>query len=179
MLPNPWQTDLRKWPARQSSVTRIVVLGIGNSLRSDDAAGVLVARGLQNTCIARELDSFLVIDAGHAPENLTAEVRRFAPHLVILVDAAEMGQVPGTIGWIEMQEIDGLSASTHTMPLSMLSQYLILELGCQVKILGIQPQSTEVGELVSREVLHAVNQIVSYLAELLPEIVTFDHETLN
>ncbi len=173
------QQRLGQWAALQNKPPRVAVLGIGNSLRSDDAAGVLVARGLARTRLARDFDSFLVIEAGHAPENATAELRRFAPQVVILIDAAEMGQAPGTVGWIQLKEIDGLSASTHTMPLSMLSRYLILELGCEVKILGIQPKSTEIGESVSREVLQAVEGIVSGLVELLPEIMTFDPQTLN
>ena len=179
MLPVSWKTPLREWAARQNKGSRIAVLGIGNSFRSDDAAGVLVARGLAKSRLRRDPDSFLVIEAGYAPENVTAELRRFAAQVVILVDAAEMGAAPGAIRWVEMDEIDGLSASTHSMPLSMLSKYLILEWDCEVKILGLQPRSTEIGESVSSEVLQAVDEIVAGLAELLPEIVTFEHLTLN
>ncbi len=174
-----WRTPLRQWTARQNKDSRIAILGIGNSFRSDDAAGPLVARGLIQTRLTRDFDSFLVIDAGLAPENATAKLRRFAPQAVLLIDAAEMGERPGTIRWIEMDEIDGMSASTHTMPLSLLAKYLILEINCEVKILGIQPRSTEVGESVSREVLDAVEETVHGLDELLPEIVTFERPTLN
>jgi hydrogenase 3 maturation protease len=179
MSPSPWQTDLRQLAALQNRPPRIAILGIGNTLRSDDAAGPLVARGLERSSLAREHDSFLIIDAGQAPENTTAELRRFAPPVVLLVDAAEMGEAPGTIRWIEMKEIDGMSASTHTMPLSLLSNYLILELGCEVKILGIQPFSTELGESVSREVLRAVDEVVQGCTESLSEKVTFVHPALN
>ncbi len=179
MSSSPWQADLQKWSTRLNKSSRIAFLGIGNTFRSDDAAGVLAARGLARSRFARDFNTFLVIEAGHAPENATAELRRFAPQVIILIDAAEMGEAPGTIRWIEMEEIDGMSASTHTLPLSMLSKYLILELACEVKILGIQPRSTEIGELVSREVLQAVDEVVGCLAELLPEIVTFEHQTLN
>jgi hydrogenase 3 maturation protease len=179
MSPSPWQTSLQQWAALQNRVFRIAVLGIGNSFRSDDAAGVLAARGLAESSFTQNLDSLLAIEAGQAPENVTAELRRFAPQGVILIDAAEMGEAPGMIRWIEMKEIDGMSASTHTMPLSMLAKYLILELGCEVKFLGIQPRSTDIGESVSRDVLQAVDEIVNGLAVLLPEIVTFGHQTLN
>ena len=171
-----WQELLRQWITRQN---RVAILGIGNPLRSDDAVGVLVARRLADSGLIRDLDSVLVMEAGHAPENATAGLRRFAPQVVLLIDAAEMGDVPGTIRWVDMEEIDGMSASTHTLPLSMLAKYLVLELGCEVKILGIQPGSTEIGESVSKEVLQAVDEIVSALAELLPEIVTFEHPSLN
>jgi hydrogenase 3 maturation protease len=120
-----------------------------------------------------------VIEAGHAPENTTAELRRFRPEYVILIDAAEMSDVPGAIRWIEIDEIDGMSASTHTLPLSMLAKYLTLELDCEVNILGIQPQSMEIGESVSRGVLQAVDEIGNGLAVSLPEIVTFEHQGMN
>jgi len=143
------------------------LLGIGNPLRSDDAAGVLVARGLAQNRLTPDLDSVLIIDAGHAPENHTGALRRFRPDLVTLIDAAEMGLPPGEIRWVGMDEIDGMSASTHTLPLSMLAKYLTLEHGCDVNLLGIQPRSTEIGELVSADVLQAVNDIVEELAGLL------------
>jgi hydrogenase 3 maturation protease len=174
-----WEQLLRQGIRRQNRPSRVAVLGIGNPLRSDDAAGVLVARQLSGSRLVQDLAPVLVIEAGHAPENVTAELRQFAPQLVILVDAAEMSEAPGTIRWIGLEEIDGMSASTHTLPLSMLAKYLILELDCEVKVLGIQPQYTEIGESVSRDVLRAVDEIVSRLAELLPEIVTFEHPTLN
>jgi hydrogenase 3 maturation protease len=179
MSPRTWPENLQAWTARQSRTARVVVLGVGNSMRSDDAAGPLVAHRLAKSGLACNPDSFLVIDAGNAPENTTAELRRFAPQLIILIDAAEMGAAPGTIRWIEMEEIDGMSASTHTMPLSMLAKYLVLELGCEVKILGIQPQSTEIGESVNRGVLLAVDEVVDGLVNVIPKIVTFEHQTLN
>jgi hydrogenase 3 maturation protease len=179
MLPSSWQTSLPLRVTPQNNLPRIAVLGIGNSLRSDDAAGPLVARGLMDSRLMQSFDSFLVIDAGHAPENATAGLRRFAPQIVILIDAAEMGEAPGTIRWIRVEEIDGMSASTHTMPLSMLSKYLILELDCEVNILGVQPQSTEIGESVSADVLQAVDEIVRELAGSLSKIVTFDDQTSN
>ena len=179
MSPGTWQTTLQQWASRQSRLPRIAILGIGNTLRSDDAAGPLVARGLVKSRLARDFDCFLVIDAGQAPENTSGELRHFIPQVIILIDAAEMNELAGTIRWLEMEEIDGMSASTHTMPLSMLSKYLILELGCEVKILGIQPRSTEVGESVSQEVLKAVDEIVTGLPISLSEIMTFELQTMN
>jgi hydrogenase 3 maturation protease len=157
---------LEQQAARQSRLPRIAILGIGNPLRSDDAAGVLVARRLAPSHFTRDRDSVLILDAGHAPENTTAEVRRFAPEIIILIDAAEMGEAPGAIRWVGIHEIDGMSASTHTMPLSMLAKYLLLELDCEVGVLGIQPESNEIGDSISEKVLQAVEEIVNGLTRL-------------
>ncbi len=107
------------------------------------------------------------MDAGQAPENATAELRRFAPDIILLIDAAEMNEEPGSIRFINMEELDGMSASTHSMPLSMLARYLTLELGCEIKLLGIQLQSNEVGESISPPVLKSVGEIADELSGLL------------
>jgi hydrogenase 3 maturation protease len=163
-LPNTWKTSLHlllKQPGNKPGVqTKIALMGIGNNLRSDDAAGILVARALIESGLIGDLKHVLVMDAGHAPENRTAELRRFAPDVVLLIDAAEMGETPGTIRWIQMEDLDGMSASTHSMPLSMLANYLTLELHCEVALLGIQPGSNDFGETVSAEVLQATDEIV-------------------
>jgi hydrogenase 3 maturation protease len=124
---------------------------------------MLVARALSE----RAGPDLLIVEAGHAPENRTGELRSFAPNLVLLIDAAEMGKAHGTVAWISEDDIDGMSASTHSLPLSMLAKYLTLELGCKVMLLGIQPASNEVGETVSAEVLRAVEEVAEGLDEVI------------
>ncbi len=165
MSPNSWQASLQSLLNRQKTDSRIAIIGIGNTFRSDDAAGILVARDLMGSRIIRDVGMVLVIDAGHAPENATSQLRRFEPGLVLLIDAAEMGEMPGTIRLINMDEIEGMSASTHSLPLSMLADYLILELGCDIRLLGIQLKSNAVGESVSPEVMQAVRAIVDHLLQ--------------
>ncbi len=146
---------------------RIAIVGIGNTLRSDDAAGMLVARALSQRMCATDQDHVLVLEAGQAPENYTADIRGFRPGVIVLVDAADMGKEPGAVEWISEDDIDGMSASTHSLPLSMLVKYLTLELNCKVMLLGIQAISNDVGETVSAEVLEAVKEIVNGLEEAI------------
>ena len=90
-------------------------------MRSDDTAGVLIARSLSQHV---STDQVLILEGGPAPENRTGELRRFAPDLVLIVDAAEMGEPSGAVLWISEDDVDGMSASTHSLPLSMLVHYL-------------------------------------------------------
>lgn len=163
MSPSSWQTSLQQLLSQQEAKPRIALVGIGNVFRSDDAAGILIADRLIESRSISNLNTVLVIDAGHAPENSTADLRRFAPNVVLLIDAADMEEAPGTIRWIEMDEIEGMSASTHTLPLSMLAKYLILELNCKIALLGIQPKSNDVGEVISKEVADAVDIVIEGL----------------
>lgn len=130
-----------------------------------------MARALLESRFTRDLEHVLIMDSGHAPENSTAALRRFAPEIILMIDAAEMNERPGSIRWIDMNELDGMSASTHSMPLSMLARYLTLELNCEIKLLGIQPQSNTVGEWVSPQVVESVNEIVaSLISSLSPKV---------
>jgi hydrogenase 3 maturation protease len=171
ILPNTWKTALslllKRLTSNPAKPARIAILGVGNQFRSDDGAGVLIARALSKCECTQDTDHLLVIEAGHAPENTTGELRRFDPDLVLIIDAADMGETPGTIRWIPAEDIDGMSASTHSLPLSILAQYLTLEINCTVALLGIQPDSNEVGEQVSPEVLQAVHEIVEELEALI------------
>jgi hydrogenase 3 maturation protease len=170
-LPATWKTPLnlllQKLAAEAGKQPLVAIVGIGNTFRSDDAAGMLIAQALSQLECAADRTHLLICEAGHAPENKTAELRKFAPDLVLLIDAAEMGKEPGTVEWISEEDIDGMSASTHSLPLSMLAKYLTLELGCQVTLLGIQAASNEVGETVSAEVLQAVQKVAAGLDEAL------------
>jgi hydrogenase 3 maturation protease len=142
---------------------RVAVMGIGNEYRGDDAAGVLVARSLAR--IAG--DHLLVVEAGLAPENQTAALRRFQPDLVLIVDAAELGEDPGSVRWLSWQETDGLTASTHTTPPSLLGRFLAESLACEVVLIGIQPDDTSFGAPLSVEVAAAVNAISESIKALL------------
>ena len=84
-----------------------------------------------------------MIEAGPAPENHSYQLRRFQPDLVILIDAAQMNLAPGEIRLIDLNAIDGFGASTHTTPLALFAHYLRGELGCEILLIGIQPDDTD------------------------------------
>lgn len=143
---------------------RVAVLGIGHELRGDDAVGVMVARGLVQAGFALRPET-LVIEAGSAPENFTGPLRRFQPDWVVLVDAAELGLAPGAIQWLDWRETVGLSASTHTLPLALLGQFLTTELACRVALIGIQPATTALDAPLSASAQEACEAVVRALLD--------------
>jgi hydrogenase 3 maturation protease len=153
------------------SPPRFVILGIGNEFNGDDAAGVAVVRRLQAALAANT--NVLVLDGGTAPENFTGPIRRFSPRLVVLVDCADIGAYPGSIAWLEMDELEGFSASTHTLPPTVLAHFLSDEIGCEVGLIGIQPESINFGARLSEPVALAVKAIVDQLLSIFsPKIDT-------
>lgn len=129
----------------------------------DDAAGVLIVRALQPLAVGRP--HLLVLDAGPAPENFTGPLRRFAPDLVLLVDAAQMDEPPGTLRCLAWQDTSGFSASTHTLPPYVLAGYLSSEMHCHVGLLGIQPAQNILDTPLSPVVAEAVAQAVQAIRE--------------
>ena len=167
MLQTSWINSLtRSLPRKQDnrlSLPRTCLIGIGSDLRGDDSAGLVVIRQMLQHSYA---DNLCLIEGGPAPENVTGQIRAFHPDLVILVDAAHMDMPPGTIQWIPLESIDGMSASSHSLPLSMLASYLTAEIGCEVTVLGIQPVQNEIGFGLSSFVKSAVDEIVIELGKI-------------
>ncbi|MBX3083273.1 MAG: hydrogenase 3 maturation endopeptidase HyCI [Anaerolineae bacterium] len=165
MLVRTWKKSLRLTLKRLASVRRAVkvaVIGIGHPLCGDDAVGVVVARVLRP--LAQGQASLLIIDAGAAPENCTGTLRRFQPDLILMIDAAQMALPCGAIRWLDWHEITGVSASTHALPLSMFASYIIAELGCEIAMLGVQPDSTSLCPTLSPAIKQAACRLTGELA---------------
>jgi hydrogenase 3 maturation protease len=144
-----------------------MVLGIGNRLGGDDAAGTLVVDALnQERRKPNEslLGKIMAIDAGTAPESYTSVIRHERPDLLILVDAADMGLAPGTLRIITPDRISTVSFSTHHMPLSMLISY-VTEFCGNVLLVGLQPERTETGTGISKAVRESVSELVEVVLE--------------
>lgn len=140
---------------------RVVVVGTGNPLRGDDAAGSLVARRL--ACRHER-----VIDAEDVPESILGEVIASAPTTVAFVDAVDMGAPAGSVALLEPQQLAGYWPSTHRSSLALLASYLGQAAAADVVVLGIQPAQLGWRVPLSREVGEAVSCVVALLSGFLP-----------
>ena len=144
---------------------RTAFVGVGQELRGDDAAGVLAVRALESAFASLprgggpEPAPFF-FEAGPLPEASAGPLRRFRPDGVVFLDAADLGEPPGSVGWIEPDGIDDESAGTHAFPLQGFSRYLQNELGCRIALIGIQPRQMEFDSPASPEVVSAIDEIV-------------------
>ena len=155
-------------------VSGTIILGIGNRLGGDDAAGTCVVDmlnpALRALSAGRYRDKALLpaeimaIDAGTAPESYTSVIRQHRPDLLILVDAADMGLPPGALRTIAPEKISVLSFSTHHMPLSMFIAY-VKEFCGKVLLVGVQPERTETGRGISRAVRKSVKKLAEAIVE--------------
>ena len=144
-----------------------IVLGIGNRLGGDDAAGthavdMLNRRRKKATGSSRS--DIMAIDTGTAPESYASVIRQHRPDLLIMVDAADMGLPPGTLRIIPPEKISVLSFSTHHMPLSMLVSY-VNEFCGKILLVGVQPEGTEMNKYLSKVVRKSVKELVELIQE--------------
>lgn len=150
-----------------NSAEKIALLGVGSEFRCDDACGMLVAEKLKESCRSQH-KKFRVFFGATAPENLTGEIKKFKPSHVIIVDAADTGKKAGSITLIKPRQATGISFSTHQLPLSIMVEYLMQSVSCEVVIIGIQPKTTKFGSGISRE----VKKSVSYLSGAIKAIIS-------
>ncbi len=161
------QTLKNQLKKKLEGVYRLGILGIGSELRGDDAVGLWVARGLgrkSKTAGPVEMRAFL----GHtAPESLTGEIKKFRPTHLLIVDAVSMDRPPGEARLFDAQDIsEGISFSTHRMPLKILANYLCRSFPCSIMVLGIQPQVTDFGRKPSRAVQAGARTVCRMIREI-------------
>jgi hydrogenase 3 maturation protease len=159
--PGPWKARLARELGRPE---KLVVLGVGNVAKGDDAAGVRAAEALSRL-VSPQICPRLKVFVGHeSPENFTGAVRDFGPSHVLIIDAAAGGFPPGTVFLIDPAGIADDDVSTHRTPLSMLAGYLEKAVGCRVVILGIEPGTFVLGAPLKASVQKAVDQLAVDLA---------------
>ena len=108
---------------------------------------------------------FFRIFRGHtAPENCTGAIKKFAPTHLVIVDAAELGQPPGTIAVLEPEQIAGVSFSTHQLPLSVLLDYLKTSFAFEAIVIAIQPAHLAYDQPVTPAVRRAARRLAAALA---------------
>jgi hydrogenase 3 maturation protease len=168
-----WRASLKK-ALRLSTATeaglRLAVLGIGNEVWGDDAAGCRAARLVQRRLSLNSPERFLIIDAGPAPENFSGVLRKFRPDFVLLIDAVRPGGSPAGVRWIEMADIEGVSALTHGLPLTVMAQFLTVELGAACGLLGIEGEQFEMGAGLSPAASRSVRLVAGEIRKLIHDL---------
>jgi hydrogenase maturation protease len=137
---------------------RVVVLGIGNSLLTDDGVGVHVIRCLHDALPGEPIDW---IDAGTLNFTLLPYLEN--ARAVIVVDAAQIGEPPGTVRVFLGDEMDrmvgaGRRNSVHEAGLADLLGMARLKdcLPHHRALITVQPQRLDWGEQLSPPVAAAL-----------------------
>lgn len=122
----------------------ILVLGVGNLLLGDEGVGIHAVRELEKRALPPQVD---VVDGGTAGLNLLDLMKGY--ERVIIVDAVDAGEEPGTILRFTPQDV---ASDAQALPLSLHQTEIlkVLELATYlgrplppIIIYGIQPQAMD------------------------------------
>jgi len=139
---------------------KVVILGIGNTLRSDDGIGSILASRLKDKV------SCLVYDAGQSPENYLGKVVSEKPDSVVIIDAVDFGGQPGEFRIIDAKSLKTANLfSTHNASILLTINYLQSNLKLDIIILIIQPKSIAFGDTLSPEIAKTLDKLEDYFCE--------------
>ncbi len=136
---------------------KVVIVGIGNILKGDDAFGPMLLDRLEGKVKAT------LINAGISPENYTGKIAKEKPDCILLVDAALLGKKPGEWEILKRDEIIKSGFTTHDMSPAMFIDYMKERTGADIYLLGIQPQNISLGD----EMTPVVKKTLEELSELI------------
>jgi len=139
---------------------KVIIVGIGNTLRSDDGIGSLLASRIKNKV------PYMVFDAGPSPENYLEKIIKEKPDTILIIDAADFGGKPAEFRIWKARDIKTINLfSTHNASLSLTINYLQNNLKADIIILIIQPNKIALGENLSPEASEALNKLENWFYE--------------
>ncbi len=160
--PHPFGIHLRY---RLATARRIAIVGIGDEYSIVDRLGMEAAREIEGM----HLLGVRVFFAGTVPESMTGPLREFHPDHVLLLDAADMGNPPGTIAIIDQERIPAGYFSTHALPLSAVMEFIENDSGAAVTLIGIQPGMTSYDGVLYPEEQALLHRNLTELSGILRE----------
>jgi hydrogenase maturation protease len=148
---------------------RAVVLGIGNTILSDEAAGVRAAEAFERAY--KVPDNVQVIDGGTSGMEMIEDLSD--ADLLIVLDVVKSGAAPGTLVRIAGSEIPvffrrKLSPHQIGLPDVLASLELLGAMPGEIIVHGVEPVSLELG----LEMTPTVARCVPELAELAARELT-------
>lgn len=148
-----------------SDCEKLIVLGVGNELKSDDGVGPFIINKLKEENI--ENKNLLFIDGKTVPENFTGKIRKEKPTHLIIVDACLMDLQPGEMQIVNKYEFANIGISTHSMSLSFFVRYLEKDTDFGIIFVGIEPETMDWGEKPTPKVENAANEFIKILKGII------------
>ena len=144
-------------------VERLVVVGVGSTLRGDDAAGMEVVTRLMAEYPPDAHPRLLFCPGETAPENFSGKIRAFEPTHLLMIDAANVDLAPGEFVEIPAEKVGGPGFLSHMLPLKVMINYLVGDTRAKSALLGIQYQSLEFDAPLTPEISAAVDELCDAL----------------
>ncbi len=131
----------------------ILLVGVGNRLKSDDAVGIYICENLQ----VSGRKQVLIVESGI--EKFVGKINSLSPDLLVLVDCTDFNKTAGFIKLFSVEEIPDNTFHTHTISLGRISEFFKM----RTCILGIQPENVGFGEEISPVVISKADELILFL----------------
>jgi hydrogenase 3 maturation protease len=146
---------------------QVVIIGMGNELRSDDAIGLLVVRLLKPYSHHR-----LQVFEGHmTPDVFIAPACAAHPTHLLIVDAAELHKNPGAWQVLFPKEVEEGLFTTHAIPAIDVAAEIQRRCGAKVAFLGIQPKTRDISLSQSKECVRTAEEITGIIRRIIAALL--------
>ncbi len=132
---------------------RILFVGVGNLLKSDDGAGVYICKNI----IASGNISALSVEV--SIENYIGKINSLKPDIMVVIDCIDMKAAPGTSKILGINDLQDNTFTTHNISFGRLNEFFEMP----VMILGIQPEKVAFGEKLSYLVKNEADRIINLI----------------
>ena len=154
-----WSERLRETIANKAPVH---LVGVGNQLRSDDAAGLEVVSSLRSKLGSAPAPGLKIHRCTPSPERLLAKLSA-KPGKIVVFDAVEASKEPGAVIFCGIADTRYGFFATHNVPLKLIPGLAAREQ--DIYLVGIQPESLEVGEGLTERVRGSVEKVVAAVTD--------------
>jgi len=140
---------------------KVLIIGVGNRMRGDDAVGPLAIDRLKQ---AKDWpEEWTLVDAGEVPENALGLVDKEKPSRILLIDACDWGAEPGETRFFSAEELEKLPIrmlSTHGLPLAFWVKMTLTDHpGLKIELFGIQAAELAFNAALTQPVAAALERI--------------------
>jgi hydrogenase maturation protease len=135
---------------------KILFVGIGNVLKSDDGVGVYISKHIHIH------NNISVLTVEVSIENYIGKINSLDADILVLLDCMDFQKPPGYWELIPVSRLKGHTTNTHNISLAQVSELF----NAPAYILGVQPNHLQFGENLSPEVKTAAHDIISQINQL-------------
>ncbi|MCI4445662.1 MAG: hydrogenase maturation protease [Candidatus Aminicenantes bacterium] len=159
-----WAKYLRK---ELRGMEKVVILGTGNALEADDAAGLYVSSLLDSKLSRYQKSRLKVLRAYEIIDIYLKKIKRIRPTHLLIVDAVDLKKKPGTI-MIERLDKEQRRKKKIGGEFSDFLEKLSSETACKIYIIGIQPERLDFGHPITPVIKESCRLLAEFFAFLLP-----------
>jgi hydrogenase 3 maturation protease len=159
--PGDIEADLKRQLEGLVGNGRLYVLGLGNTDRADDGAGIVVAENLK-----KPFPEFSFSEHDGVEGTVLELSEKDEEASIIFVDAANLNLRPGSIRIVKREEIRETEITTHRVAVALMAS-ILSKSGKGSAVICIQPGTIEFRGRMTEQVSRSVDLVVGVLSDIM------------